>query len=126
MTILLFSAYQFTCQHGPNECLGNLYEVCALNQSFQVGISFIICLEAQIDQFSGDFNLAAQDCSTKTNVNLEILKNCVNGELGNSLQHEAAEKTNSLSPPHKYVPWVVVDDKHDDTVQDQVANDMLG
>ena len=22
--------YKFTCQHGPNECLGNILEACAL------------------------------------------------------------------------------------------------
>lgn len=30
------------------------------------------------------------------------------GELGKSLQRLAAERTQSLKPPHQYVPWVVV------------------
>ena len=24
--------WEFTCQHGPNECKGNLYQVCLLDQ----------------------------------------------------------------------------------------------
>ena len=40
--------WEFTCQHGPNECIGNLYQVCLLdmyrNQNDQ--IELINCIES--------------------------------------------------------------------------------
>jgi interferon gamma-inducible protein 30 len=33
---------------------------------------------------------------------------CFNGTLGNQLEHQMAVKTEALDPPHKYVPWIVL------------------
>ena len=33
---------------------------------------------------------------------------CVNGPMGNKLEHEMAVKTGQLNPPHRYVPWVTL------------------
>jgi interferon gamma-inducible protein 30 len=33
---------------------------------------------------------------------------CGTGPLGDTLQRRALERTESLVPPHKWVPWVVV------------------
>ena len=35
-------------------------------------------------------------------------------------------KTESLDPPHNYVPWIVVDGQHDNEIQTAAMNDLVG
>jgi len=55
--------YKFTCQHGPDECLGNLIHTCALNfyPKIEQYIGFINCTEAT----SGDVRTVAEQCAQK-------------------------------------------------------------
>ena len=39
------------------------------------------------------------------------------GSEGNKIMHELAEATDSLNPPHLYVPWIVMDGVHNKTVE---------
>jgi interferon gamma-inducible protein 30 len=47
-TVANGSSWSFTCQHGPNECVGNLIEACAINMYdwYTQALPFIICIEA--------------------------------------------------------------------------------
>jgi interferon gamma-inducible protein 30 len=108
------SGYSFTCQHGAKECRGNLIETCAINVfENSYANNFIICLESY---GSGDFDTIASYCLSKDSKGLGNLKNCLNSAVSNSMQHEMAVKTNSLNPPHKWVPWIVVDGVNDDNI----------
>ena len=49
--------------------------------------------------------------------NIEEILSCYKGPDANSLEHEVALKTEALSPPHKWVPWVTVNDSYDEEVQ---------
>jgi interferon gamma-inducible protein 30 len=42
------SSWSFTCQHGPNECLGNMIQACAINlyDWYTQALPFIVCVEA--------------------------------------------------------------------------------
>ena len=35
-------------------------------------------------------------------------------------------KTESLEPPHNYVPWIVVDGQHDNEIQTAAMNNLVG
>ena len=35
-------------------------------------------------------------------------------------------KTESLDPPHNYVPWIVVDGQHDDEIQNAAMDNLVG
>ena len=48
------------------------------------------------------------------------------GVEGNSLMHEFGLKTESLNPPHNYVPWIVVNGQHNQTLQNQALTDLTG
>ena len=47
-------------------------------------------------------------CAEQFGIKYSDVLNCVTGPLGNALEHEMAEKTNALKPPHQYVPWVTL------------------
>jgi interferon gamma-inducible protein 30 len=104
--------YVFTCQHGDKECRGNLIETCAINVMEKSDAnSFIVCLE---ENYSGNFDSTAAQCLVDSADKKAKLDSCLNSPQANTLQHNMAEKTKNLQPPHKWVPWVVVDGKYDD------------
>jgi interferon gamma-inducible protein 30 len=116
------STYTWSCQHGAKECRGNLIETCAVNVFPRAdAYKFIFCLD---ENYSGDFDATAKDClkdSPRFQSDLEI---CLNsGEKLNQMQHDMAVKTDSLNPPHKWVPWVVVDGTSDSDILD--ADDLV-
>lgn len=48
------SSYSFTCQHGTNECVGNIIEACVINiyDYYTQALPFILCLEAGAPNWS--------------------------------------------------------------------------
>jgi len=116
--------YQYSCQHGHKECVGNLYETCGLeliaNKTEQ--LEFIYCMEGVKSE---DFHEFASKCAGHVGLSSSLLKTCFESTVGNRLQHKMAVRTNSLSPPHKYVPWIVVDGIHNDKIQDDATSNLL-
>lgn len=112
--------WEFTCQHGENECLGNTLENCALNRlDRNGGHDFLICVEDNIRGFGKDFNQTLTHCVGEDS-KLELY-NCAFSEEGNQLQHQAAQKT----PQHNYVPWVHFNGKHDVEIENRILTNML-
>ncbi|XP_051893792.1 gamma-interferon-inducible lysosomal thiol reductase-like [Pristis pectinata] len=114
----------FTCQHGQEECMGNMIEACLMHtlQDLARYFPIIFCMESASDVLS-----AAQLCLKvyEPNVTWTEIEKCVNGDLGNKLMHQNAERTAALSPPHKYVPWILVNGKHSDELETQAVNSLF-
>ena len=49
---------------------------------------------------------------------------CWQGADAVRYEHEIAVRTDALNPPHQYVPWILIDGKHDEASQ-QAAQDSL-
>ncbi|NWR81631.1 GILT reductase, partial [Centropus unirufus] len=128
--------WEFLCQHGPEECLGNMIEACVMHEAKDFSASFpvIFCLEAgssvtknleavcppPVPPFAG--NASPRGCPRATRAPLspqclqvfapqldpQRVTSCVRGDLGAALMHRNAQRTAALSPPHQFVPWVVV------------------
>lgn len=98
---------QVQCQHGPMECKGNIFVNCAihLHPELKDWFPYARCVESSN---ATGMNTAVIKCADNSHVNLEEIRKCAAGDLGAQLQKEAAAKTSSLKPAHKYVPWVVV------------------
>lgn len=118
------SSYEFTCQHGPKECLGNIIEVCGiyLIKNKTVEMAFINCMESIT---SGKMEHHAKKCALKAGIEFNDLQSCYTSALGNRLQHEMAVRTDLLSPTHQYVPWVVVNGIHSEKIQDEAESNLL-
>jgi len=99
----------FTCQHGDQECQGNLIESCVIGHypDTNTHLTFINCMESASDPVSG-----AQGCATQQGLDWNAINTCVNGDEGNALEHNMAVRTENLSPPHQYVPWVVINGQY--------------
>jgi len=113
--------YEFTCQHGSNECYGNVVEVCSLSKmSYEDGLEYMVCMEDGIRTFEKNINNALVNCVQDQNL-LQSILNCALSEEGNLLQHNVAQKTPSN---HKYVPWIQVNGVHDAKIEAALLENM--
>ena len=114
--------WQFTCQHGEEECYGNLIETCAIHYypNTTTQFSFIHCIEMS----SSYPRESGPDCAAKFSLDYTKIKSCADGPLGNSLEHEMALKTNALRPRHEYVPWVTLNGVHTKGIQEEAENNL--
>ncbi|KAM9718790.1 gamma-interferon-inducible lysosomal thiol reductase isoform 2-T2 [Menidia menidia] len=113
--------YQFECQHGEKECLGNMIETCLLNMT-DMAFPIIFCMESSTDVIS-----AADSCVElyAPELSMDKLKSCVDGDLGNKLMHQNALQTRALNPPHQYVPWVTINGEHTEDLQDKALSSLF-
>ncbi|PRW60442.1 40S ribosomal S2-4 [Chlorella sorokiniana] len=95
------------CQHGAAECRLNRIINCAqqLNPSQRQWFPFVVCLQGT-DRPS--MESAVNGCAQDAGIDPVELRVCATGPLGTQLERQAAAKTDSLRPPHTYVPWVLV------------------
>jgi len=115
--------WNYTCQHGPKECEGNLIENCimdATNYNTDMYMPIIFCIENSSDPLA-----AAEKCVVSGNLNWKHIESCSKGDQGNALMHKAAVKTDALKPPHKYVPWIVANGVHTEELQDAAQKDFF-
>lgn len=117
------SKWVFECQHGADECAGNLIQTCAIytTKNITAYFPFIYCMilsEAPPDK-------SAPQCAKTLGINYSPIEECVDGALGNQLEHAMAECTNKLNPPHQYVPWITLFGEHTEDIQHQAETNLL-
>jgi interferon gamma-inducible protein 30 len=113
-------SWEFDCQHGPNECKGNMQQSCIVNyvQDQDAQIDIIHCIENSGD-ITADHNVkkCLKDSSVATEM-IDTIMACSTNEEGIQLHHKMGVKTDNLEPRHEYVPWVTFNNMHsqnDDT-----------
>ncbi|XP_068613734.1 GILT-like protein 1 [Brachionichthys hirsutus] len=113
--------YNFACQHGEQECLGNMIQTCLLNMT-DMAFPIIFCMES-----SSNVTKAAKSCVDlfAPHLGWDPIIKCVNGDLGNQLMHQNALKTNALVPPHQFVPWVTVNGVHTEELQKEATSSLF-
>ncbi|KAF8116274.1 hypothetical protein N665_0020s0125 [Sinapis alba] len=96
------------CQHGAYECLLDTVEACAIDAwpDLSDHFPFIYCVESLVIEHKYD---KWETCYEKLNLNSKPVADCLSSGHGKELQLKYAAETSALEPPHKYVPWVVVD-----------------
>jgi interferon gamma-inducible protein 30 len=119
-------SWHFDCQHGEQECLGNLLEVCViahLGWDSHRYLPVISCMEGADSPV-----LATKGCLAALAPALpySAVKACAWGTEGNRLMHALANRTESLSPAHKYVPWIVVQGQHTEELEQQATTNLVG
>jgi len=116
-------SWKYTCQHGTPECIGNMWEVCAINHyntSTSANVPtwwpFFYCMEK--DNKAG-VESVAQSCASSNGLDWSVISTCTGpntdgndyGYPSNALMHDVAIQTNNLQPPHQWTPWVVLNGK---------------
>jgi len=116
--------WKFDCQHGEPECLGNILEVCIMKQlswDSDMYLPIISCMEGADDPIS-----SARGCiSALSSLSYSAVKKCASGKEGNELEHSMGARTEALSPPHQYVPWIVINGQHTNELQTQAQTNLV-
>ena len=114
--------YSFSCQHGDNECYGNLISTCSLNVLGRInGQLNIICLLENIYNFNRDFDLTLEYCLSSKPEIIQEIKDCVKSDIGNFYEHQMAQKTGE----HSGVPWILVDGVFDEDINDAIWTSLI-
>ncbi|KAI8509206.1 Gamma-interferon-inducible lysosomal thiol reductase [Branchiostoma belcheri] len=121
-----FGKWVYECQHGKQECVGNLIETCTLYvlKNVTAAFPFIHCIESRVEH-SDNPKKAAEKCASQMQVDFSAIEKCAEGSQGNELEHEMALKTGSLNPPHTYVPWVTLNGVHTEKIQNEAMDNLL-
>lgn len=112
----------FSCQHGTNECIVNMWQACAIehtNGTNTQGIpnwwAFVDCLESSRTPYNTN---TAQTCANNNGVSWIDVSSCAGSNPavgsatdGNPLMYSIAMDTNNLVPAHQWTPWVVMNGK---------------
>lgn len=97
------------CQHGAEECLGNLVQACAIHllpPSKHLGLIF--CMAAKPEY---SIEKSSYECMTSQDINITQVADCVRSPIGNQLMTNFAEETQQLKG-RQGLPWVMVDKTH--------------
>jgi len=92
------------CQHGPEECLGNTIQACLLKKlDPDKSLAVIFCMA---DAPSQSIEMSSFECMKKHDVSLEVVAQCANGGVGNSLMTTNGERTRAAGVTQ--TPWVLI------------------
>lgn len=113
----------FKCQHGADECWGNIIQTCSLflYPKMSDSFPFILCMTSSNDSSVH----SAPNCAKEAGLNYVNLVNCAKSSKGNALEHMMALKTDALVPPHQFVPWVTLNGEHTDDIENQAENNLI-
>ncbi|KAM7467940.1 hypothetical protein LguiB_015502 [Lonicera macranthoides] len=98
------------CQHGRNECALDIVEACAIHiwPDPAVHFKFIQCIEkGELEGRQSQW----KSCYGALKLNPKPLSDCYTTRTGIDLVLKYADETDHLNPPHRFVPWVLVDNK---------------
>ena len=68
----------------------------------------------------------ATQCAQKSTIDFDQVNACARSRLGNQIQHTYAAMTESLQPPHQYVPWITLNGEHTEDMEKEAEKDLIG
>jgi len=106
--------WTFTCQHGNNECIGNLYQACLLDglngwmpSDNRIQVEAVNCIMSDDNP-----HLATEKCMENLMINqpsYELVDFCHSTNPGENLLHNYGVETAQLNPQHYFIPWITFD-----------------
>merc|ERR1719186_55266 len=118
--------WDFTCQHGDAECVGNLMQACILNQVTdpEEYVPLISCIMA------ADYPpTAAQQCIPDLGISTtdyDTVKKCATSVEGQNLLHDIGVETHALDPALYFVPWILFHDEYIEADWEDALKDLKG
>lgn len=111
----------FTCQHGSNECMGNMIETCVVHvvKKQMTVVQILACMSQSYQP-----HLAGQKCVEGTGVKWSEIQECVT-KKGTRYLLETGLETWKIQSYVSRVPLVVVDGEKDNYVEYYAQKDLM-
>jgi len=97
---------QFECMHGPNECIGDLMELCAYNLTIttsQYGWwEFGLCLQTNYEDIPDN----AQGCAQTASLDYNAILTCSKSKLGQTLFSQSIAIANNMGVDATPTIWI--------------------
>eukprot|EP00413_Alexandrium_margalefii_P021580 CAMPEP_0204563596 /NCGR_PEP_ID=MMETSP0661-20131031/34400_1 /ASSEMBLY_ACC=CAM_ASM_000606 /TAXON_ID=109239 /ORGANISM="Alexandrium margalefi, Strain AMGDE01CS-322" /LENGTH=266 /DNA_ID=CAMNT_0051571165 /DNA_START=161 /DNA_END=961 /DNA_ORIENTATION=- len=105
------------CQHGETECLGNRIHACAMDilKTPDKYVPFLICMASYGPRVSVE--LSSFECANAQGVSMKEIKSCATSDRGHKLHVANGALSTKPSLKRSYVPWVLINGKHDKTAE---------
>lgn len=104
------------CQHGPNECKGNLIEGCVKKLNPDNYFKFFACYEAPPNPSRTDPSYPGKmlkSCAASTGIDEAAVTKCITDPASAAaVSNVNAKATAALVPAHQGTPWVLIDGKN--------------
>lgn len=113
---------EITCQHGPNECRGNVVQCCAVvktRSTFRV-LSFVACMSVFPDAYK-----RGKECARDAGVSWKTISACATGYEGPRLLYEMGKRTRAQSVYVSHVPYVVVNGRYDRSLERRAVRNLF-
>jgi len=126
--------YSFTCQHGPNECLGQRIEACVIeltNYNSLLYVPFIMNLEVKLNAIGCYLDTCcdptpyAQIIAQDLHMSWTEINACVLSSQGDYAVLYQSQVTQNLNPALTSVPWLTLNGVHNSEVQTACDQDLL-
>uniref|UniRef100_A0A0A9WFG8 Gamma-interferon-inducible lysosomal thiol reductase n=1 Tax=Lygus hesperus TaxID=30085 RepID=A0A0A9WFG8_LYGHE len=114
----------FSCQHGVSECLLNKIHACALARVQGSNLKRVLLASCLFDHYKTP-KVAGKICSPKYGLKWNEVLSCATGSEGIELEDRYGNETQSLNPPHTFVPTTAINkNRGDDDFQNEIATDL--
>jgi interferon gamma-inducible protein 30 len=77
-----------------------------------------------MEKAGSDFANVTPKCLKDAGLDADQVTKCAQSKEGVAIQHKNAQLTAALSPKHEYVPWILINGKHDDNLQNQAQSNL--
>ncbi|XP_014776192.1 gamma-interferon-inducible lysosomal thiol reductase [Octopus bimaculoides] len=115
----------FTCQHGPTECAANIVETCAVRLlPVKQHLPLIACISYQFIHGVKPAS-AYKICADKQQIDMKPILACSQSDQGVNFQKDMATRTNRLNPHKSYVPWIVVNGVHTQSINNKARTNLI-
>jgi len=103
----------FQCQHGEEECLGNMIQACAMKMLDEPAdyMPFLFCMESAEESVE---NAAFRCAKETTTLDARDVVTCTQTAEANKMMFSISNYSDSLSPPRQHAPWVVINGNHEE------------
>jgi len=123
--------FTISCQHGEAECQAGIMTGCIL-QHFDIDqkaslVPLITCIENGVaDPFDASVVQQCMDSNGITSPTFEEVSTCANTQEGLGHFIFFLLRTQELNPPHQYVPWILFNGVHNETLYNESKKDLKG
>merc|ERR1711936_920815 len=101
--------YEFSCQHGADECYGNIVQACTIahTEDRDMQVNLIVCMMS-----SPDPSTAGPDCFREFALDYQPVMECIDSGEGDQLHADYGDLQNSQVPRPNNVPWSNFNGEH--------------